>query len=290
VKKLSTILVVLDGFDGSQHVLVKSLILARHLNARVELFLCDSEPAYVLQHTYDQEIVEHARQACLQNARSYLDSLLRSVLAADVAISTDVACESPQYESVVHKVLTSTPDFVIKGVGRSRAARWSSLDANEWELARACPVPLLLTRGRPWHAQPHFAAAVDMFEDEASGSARTIMRTADFMARGCNAVLHAIYSECATGDASGHTSRVRMLRKLGTEFGIATNGLHMLSGEPERSLSKFVTEQRYDMLVLGALAHSLAYTSVVGTLTSKLVEALDCDLLLVRSGDCVASE
>jgi nucleotide-binding universal stress UspA family protein len=83
---------------------------------------------------------------------------------------------------------------------------------------------------------------------------------------------------------------VEALRKLGTEFGIAMDEVHVLSGDPEIALSDFVTERHYDMLVVGALAHARAPTRVVGTLTSKLVDVLDCDFLLVRSGSSLAPE
>jgi len=290
VKKLSTILVVIDPFDASHHVLAKSMVLARHFGAKLELFLCDSEQAYSLKHAYDQDSAEHARQGFLVNARSYLESLRGSVLAGDVPISVDVVCESPLYDSVVHKVLRSGPDLVIKSVARAHMAGRRTLDANEWELARACPVPIMMTRGRPWRAQPRFAAAVDMSEDEANGRARTIMRAAQFLARGCHATLDAIYSERDAGDVVGGTARVKTLHKLGTEFGIAAKEVHVLSGDPEIALAEFVAERHYDMLVVGALAHGRAHTRVVGTLTSKLVDVLDCDFLLVRSGNSLAPE
>ena len=46
----------------------------------------------------------------------------------------------------------------------------------------------------------------------------------------------------------------------------------MLSSDPETALSDFFAERRYDMLVLGALAHRRALTSILGTLTGKIVD------------------
>jgi universal stress protein E len=285
VKKLGTILVVVDPFDASQNVLAKSMVLARHLGAKLELFLCDSEQAYALKHTYDQQSVEQARQGCLVNARRYLESLRGTVLAGDVPISMDVACESPLYDGVVHKVLRCAPDLVIKSVARARTGGQCNLGANEWELARACPVPLMLTRSRPWRAQSHFAASVDVSADQADGRAGAIMQAAELMARCCDAKLDAIYSEPDAADVLGGKLRVTALHTLGTEFGIAADGLHVLSGDPEITLAGFVAERGYDMVVLGALAHHLAQASLVGKLTSKLVDVLDCDILLIRSGN-----
>ena len=290
LKKLNKILVVMDSFEPAQQVLAKAMVMARHFGACLELFLCDSEHAYVLKHAYDQEGIERARQHCLANARGYLESLRRSVLADDVQISIDVACDSPLYESVVNKVLRSNPDLVIRSVTREQTQGRFGLDTNDWELARTCPVPLMLTHGRPWCAQPSFAAAVDVSENEPTGTVRLIMRAAEFLARGCHAELDALYSELPDSDAAKHASRATALRDVGAEFGIAAERLHLLSGVPETTLTVFAAARRYDVVVLGALTHRRALTTLVGTLTSKLVDALDCDVVLVRAASIVATE
>jgi universal stress protein E len=59
--------------------------------------------------------------------------------------------------------------------------------------------------------------------------------------------------------------------------------LHILAGEAEQALPAFARERDYDLLVLGALTHRKGLTPLVGTLTSKLVDALECDFLLVKA-------
>jgi universal stress protein E len=283
VKRLNAILVVIDPFDSKQHVLAKSMVLARHFGAQLELFLCDSEQAYSLKHTYDRGSIEQARQSCLVNARCYLESLRSSVMAVDVAISLDVACESPLYEGIVQKVMKSKPDLVLKSAGHALEQGQGTLDANEWELARACPVPLMLTRGRPWRAQPRFAAAVDVSENESGARTQSIMRAAEYLARGCQATLDVVYSERHDADAAGCRSCVAALHELGAAYGVAADHVHVLTHGAEGALPEFLAAQRYDMLVLGALTHRPELTAVVGTLTSKLVDSLDCDFVLVRN-------
>jgi len=65
VDKLTSILAVIDPADESRHVVAKAMVLARHFRARVELFLCDSERAYTLQHTYDTVGLSEANRACV---------------------------------------------------------------------------------------------------------------------------------------------------------------------------------------------------------------------------------
>jgi nucleotide-binding universal stress UspA family protein len=50
----------------------------------------------------------------------------------------------------------------------------------------------------------------------------------------------------------------------------------------EDTLPAFAARNEFDVLVMGALTRRGALTALVGTLTSKLVDALDCDFVLVK--------
>src|SRR5581483_5891409 len=251
VDKLTSILVVMDPTDESRHVLNKAMILARHFGARLELFLCDSENAYALGHSYDRRGVAAAREASLSSGQRYLDAVRRT-LAEDVQITTHVACESPLYEAITRRALELQPDLVIKGAAGSRPLRRFSLDANDWQLARACPVALMLTRGRPWSARPRFAAAVDVSDPDGGALARTIMHAAGFMAGGCKADLEVIFSSSAS-DSETRQTQTDSLRRLVHEFRVGTKHLTVLSGTAEDTLPEFAAHNEFDVLVMGAL-------------------------------------
>jgi universal stress protein E len=270
MQKLNSILVVLDRRGSPRHVLAKAMVLARHFHAKVELFLCDSEHAYALRHAYDASGVQRAREACLT--------------AEDVPISTYAACESPLYEGIVQRVLESCPDLVIKEAGGEDRGGRSSFDANDWQLARTCPVPVMLTRGRPWQPQPRFAAALDFSEQETPGLAAAIAGASEYLAAGCDAELALIYSERGDGDRRGCDERVGKLNRAADEVHVPRTRVHVLEGEPETTLPGFAGSQDYDLLILGALSHRKGIADLVGTLTSTLVDALDCDLVLVKPG------
>lgn len=282
VDKLTSILVVIDPADETRQVLAKAMVLARHFNAGVELFLCDSEHAYALRHSYDPAGVAEARRHALASGQRYLDAVRRS-LAEDVSVSTHVACDSPLYEAIVRRVREGRPDLVIKSAAGHHPLRRFTLDANDWQLARTCPTPLMLTRGRPWGPMPRFAAAVDMSDPHDDGLARSILQTAGFIALGVRAQLDVVYSDA---DADGATGRAVALARLVDEFRGNSEQPHVLEGKPEDTLPAFCARREYDMLVLGALTRQRGLSALVGTLTSKLVDALMCDFVLVKgAGD-----
>jgi len=283
MEKLSSILVVVDRNGGAAGCFDKALFLARHFGAKVELFLCDSERTYAMRQAYDQTANESSRHECLIEGRRYLDALRSSANSPGVEISVDVVCDSPLYEAIVHKVLRSQPDLVIKSASETGESSLGTFDANDWQTMRTCPTTLMLTRGRIWDTRPQVAAMVDVSGQETPGLSREILRASGYLTLGCRGALDVVYSECEEADAEQKASRARVLTELVHELHIRVDHVHVLSGNPEQTLPDFAA-RRYDVLVLGALTHREGLAPVVGTLTGKLVDALDCDFILVKSG------
>ena len=278
VSRIERILVALDR-EGARGVLDKAVMLARAFRARLELFLCDAEHAYIQQHQYDPGRAEIARGACLAEARRFLESLRGSSALEDVPVAIDVACESPLYMGIVRKVERSAPDLVVRGVSGREGRQFG---ASDWDLARSCPAPLLLTRGNPWSAQPLIAAAVDVAAEESPELTRAILRAAKAFAeagRGTLEVLHAGQFYHAPQVLAAHRLK---LEERAREAGVAPSAIHLVDGEPAIMLTEFATARHYDLIVLGALAHRPTLPGVLGTLTGRLLETIDNDFLLVN--------
>lgn len=278
VKGVERMLVSLDR-EGAQEVFDKAVMLARLFGARLELFLCDAEGAYVQQRQYEPARAEIARESCLTDARRFLESLLRSSPHEGVSVAIDAACESPLYLGIVRKVRRSAPDLVVRGVSGGHRRRFC---ASDWDLARSCPAPLLLTQGRPWRAKPLVAAAVDLSAEESPALTHEILDTAKRFAdagHGTLEVLHAGHFCHAPDVAAAHRSR---LEERAREAGVTPSRLRLVDGEPAVVLTEFATARRYDLIVLGALTHRRALTALVGTLTGRLLETIESDFLLVK--------
>jgi nucleotide-binding universal stress UspA family protein len=254
--------------DGSQakQVAAKAVALARLTGARLELFLCDAETAFNCQHQYEPETAARARESCLTESRSYLETLRRGLAARDVEVSVSVACESPLYQGIVHAVERSHPDLVIRG-----AAAAVPLLPNDWELVCACPAPLLLTRARPWKTRPLIAAAIDVSPGESEALTASILRTAGLLAK-----------------LAGGTVEV-MLAERARDAGIEAAACHLVAGEPAEALRELAVRHNVDLIVLGALTHRKTLAALMGTLTARLIETLDTDLLLVKPPRAEAS-
>jgi len=282
VDKLKSILVVIDRASNPHLTLAKACVIARHAGARLELFMCDAEHGYSLRQAYDARGVKEAREACLASARRYLESLRQAVSAPDIEVTVDVACESPEYQGIMSKVYRSCPDLVIRAARASADRRTApGVDANALQLVRTCPVPLMLTHGKPWQPQPRFAAAIDVSPGETPGLASATLRTSAYLARSCGAGLDVLYGERET--ESDPAVREELAR-LAREVNVPPERVHVVKGDPARAVPGFAAEQGYDVMVLGALSHRPGLAPIVGTLTGNVLETLDCDCVLVKPG------
>jgi len=277
MKDLHSILVVVDRNGGAPQAVAKAVSLARQFGARIELYLCEADQAYELAHAYDRTGIERARELCVVEAREFLLELKTAANAKDLHISIDAECASPLYEVIVRKALQSKPDLVIKSARAGDRQRTVS-DPNDWQLMRACPSALMLTTGAEWRGHPRIAAAVDVSAKETAGLPQDVLKAARILSWGWNCEFDVLNSE-TQGEVPEDRSE---LQRLCDENQVAPHRVHFLKGPPETTLAPFAALQRYDVLVMGALSHRPQSGILVGTLTSKLLDSLTCDFLLVK--------
>ena len=269
-----SILVVLERTGDPAPVLRRAVLLARQLGARLDMCLCEAETAYALQHQFDSAATDRVRQRSQQKSYAWIERVWQAVAAPDVPVNIEILLESPMFEAVRRRTQASRPELVVRGIGTAAECTFSVGDA---DLVRACPAPLLLTRGRPWRAHPTVAAALDVSGEELPQLIQRVLLAADDIARRCGASLELLFAE---GLAPGAALQPQvLLAGHAATAAVHPAGTHVLKGEPAQAIAEFVRRRECEILVLGALAHRHAQ---VGSLTAHLLEALDCDLLLVR--------
>ena len=285
MKKIRSILVALSHDERAPKAIARAVAIARALGARVDLFVCESERAYFLQHEYDRRSASAARQSCMQEALRSLDGLWSAHGAPDVAVTFDAACESPLYQGIVHKVQQAGSDLVLRPIRELDGNQGRALDASDWELVRTCPAPLLLARGRHWSNHAAIAAAVDISGDERADITQAVIGAAELFRERFAGTLELLYG--AAGATGAETSAAKetpfdLLARRAREAGAHPTQLHVVVGDTAQVLPGFAAARHYELMVLGALAHRESLTALVGTFTGRLLEMLDCDFLLVK--------
>jgi universal stress protein E len=262
---IKSILVVLDRSERDQHVCEKAVLLARLFDARLELFLCDAERELEFKHNYDARAAREGREACIAEAARYLSAVRERLPFEPGQVSTSAWCDSPLSEGICRKVAQAKPDLVVKSPDRARSGQRLSFSDNDWYLASTCRKPILFVRGRTWSSVPRIGAAVDVSSPEGLRLEQEI--------EGLAAQLH--------GRVHGHMEIISCVSHGASAD--RREGVHILEGDADELIPRFCADRAYDILVMGALARRTGAAPMVGSLTSKLIAALDCDLILVKA-------
>ena len=255
--KLTNILAVADVTASGLQVLDKAALLAERFGARVDLV------------TPDPPLVLALAARCAE--RRYHSVMVSRLHGA-----------GSLQELVAQRARDRHPDLVIKPASGARPLRRWTLDETDRWLAAECPVPLLLTTARPWLGDLRMAAAVDVSDVDSARFARAILQCAGFLSLGGRVWLDVLYSEAEERDERIRMERAVKLSQLVREFHVGGERLQMFGGPPERTLPRVIESRRYDLLVLGAITHRMGIAGWNETLSSKLVDATDGDVVLVK--------
>ncbi len=233
------VLLLVDRQDIGQNGLQKAMLLARYLQAPLELFLCEVSPG----PRAGRDLSVPAR------AQEYLQALRQSIHCTDVDISTKAEVAGSVVEGLRAKLQRSAPVLVVVPTTARDGQEVSATDVTRpW--ASACGAPLLLARRRPWRPVPRFGAAVDLSATADAALGRRIVRLAETLTRRCGALLEYVFVAPGPVDAA-QINRAR--QRLESFAGQRSSGwLYYRCGDPVEQLTRVVLERDPDVLLLGA--------------------------------------
>jgi universal stress protein E len=258
VEKLTSIFAAVEHPDTGAAVLDKAVALARHFGARVELLVIQpmNRTAFV------------PRSEALQ----YPFITVRAVSRGREAV----------HAVLLREVRDRQPDLLIKAPSGAHPLRRWTLTANDWQLSQECPVPLMLAGAKPWADPVRFAAAVDVSDPDNAEIARGVLHTAGLLALGCHGRLDVLYTERERNDEFLRMERAVRLAQLVRDYHVGCERLQMFEGTPDKRLPPLIAARQYDVLLLGSVSHRRRLSESIRSLSSRLAEATEGDVILVR--------
>lgn len=159
MNRINHILVVVDPTaSSSQSAVDKAGLLAQCLDATVELLICDVESAL------DDDILSlraHKTPASNTQLLDLLDILATPMRTRNTEVTVRLIYGKSLHDSLLDYLKASNADLVVKDTHHHSLAKRTLLRNTDWQLARGCPVPLLLTKRKSWGQPPVIMAAVD---------------------------------------------------------------------------------------------------------------------------------
>lgn len=261
---LKSILVLADRSAGAQGALQKAFVIARHFGAGIELAACDSEQAWMARLPDQVDENAPARAARRVESRRFLEALRSTILADDLQIRVGEDCDGPLYEALPRRVQAAGCHLIVKRLLRREGRHRPTLTSADWQLIRSSPVPVMLTHGRPWRPRPRFVAHVD------DSTAAAMVDAARFLAEGCDGIFEVVCGTVAGAVTSG-----------ASEGGTRNLAVRPAAAGGAAAAMTLPADQSIDVVVLCTGGQSSGEDESRAELADRLVDQLDCDVLLI---------
>ena len=302
-----TILVVIDPTAQDQPAFERAAWLAKRIGAGVELFICYYDQYLSGERFFDSSGLERARQNLIADQRRRLEGLAETLSADGVVVSVDARWDHPLDEGIVRKANEVEPLFVVKDTHHHTALKRTIFSNTDWNLIRACPVPLLLVKPRDLAEAPVVITAVDPMHDHDKPAEldNRIMETAQDFTRAVEGQLHVFHSfdpapaiagaadtmatpisvpvaELTEALAERHRAAVDDLLE---EYPVERQRLHIHQGVPQELLVTLAEQLEADFVVMGALSRSGLKRVFLGSTAEQVLDRLPCDLIIIKPAD-----
>jgi universal stress protein E len=305
--KISNILVSIDPTAQQHAALERAVQLAVSCDARLELFACDTAASWNARHA--AYLAEGSERGFVVNLRALLEPLIEPIRKRGIDVSVETALGDPLHDMLLEHVRRSHADLVVKDTHHHSWLRRTLLTHTDWHLIRDCPVPLLLTKQRPWAEMPRLAAAIDPghVQDRSQTLDHRILSVAQDLCHPLVGEVHVLHAflplELTTappgvgvgaGFAIEATRAAESARRVELEKFISLHelrpsSLSMRLGVASQVLPELASELHIDLLVMGAVSRSGLQRVFIGSTAEQVLEALPCDVLVIKSPDFAAA-
>jgi universal stress protein E len=302
---INNILVIVDPTTGKHPAVDKATLLAQKLGARLELYICDTKASREVRTA--AHAGQRADEPLMVNFKALLEDLARPIRGRGVDVTTEVECADPLHVALIDRARRTTADLVVKDTHHHSLLKRTLLTNTDWELIRACSVPMLLVKPYPWGSVPKVCAAVDPghANDKPAVLDNRIVDRASLLATRLGGELHllhiylpaAIVAAAAAGsppmattvsaeDLARDAEQARaLLQNLVSEFRVAPTNVHVEVGGPAAVLPRAAGELRADIVAMGAISRSGLKRVFIGSTAEDVLEHLPCDALIVKPPD-----
>lgn len=302
VNAIRNILVIVDSAAPNHPAVAKGALLAEKFGAKLQLFACNAElhPLRQVANGSPQSTVSLATEL-----KALLETLAMPLRARGLEVATDAICASPLHAALLDHVQHTNADLIVKDTRHHTFARRTVFTNTDWELIRAVPAPLLLTKQNAWSRSPSVLAAVDPGHEHDRGAHldHCILDHAARMSQGLDGKLHVVHAyPCKVpviapimagplltatlspeALAAEHAARIKMLNRFADKYSLPLANVHLEVGGVRGSICNVAAQVHADIIVMGAMTRTGLARAFIGNTAEEVLERLPCDALIVKS-------
>jgi len=287
-------LVIADRLGEGQRILHRAVELASHVRAKLTIVGFVHEHIGNLPVALSPSDRTTLQETLIERHRAEIRQALIAVTAGQsIAAAVDVYWEKRVADCVNRIAAERRCDLVMKSARRSETLMYTPTD---WHLLRGCPAPVLLASDRRWKKSAHVLAAVDLGTKVRSKQALNyaIVEQAAVMSEAFGCELHVGYSvpfsvvlrdlDIVSVSALRREGlrRADEFRRSLAQRGITVDGLHVVTGQPEKALVGLAVKKRIGLVVLGCVGRRRLAGRVIGNTAEQILRLLQADMLAIK--------
>ena len=268
------ILFVVDTPEGFPPAVLKKVArVGIGLDAEVEVFDTTFDPT-----VFDGRKVHEA----IERRHSDLDPLVDVLQGFSARAHARVRWAHPPRHGIEDEIRDYQPDLVIIRGRKHTHLERMLFSYSDYKLIENAPCPILIIKNERPYADTRVIAAIDPMHlhDKPAQLDEAILEAAASAAAALKLPLH-VYHACALFPPMAEKARIRV-NLLAEAAGVAEQRVHIEPGDPAVLLPRFVSDTPTDLLVMGAISRSWFRKALIGYTAEKVLDATDCDLLIVK--------
>jgi universal stress protein E len=300
----SRVLCVIDPTEKEQPALARAAWLAKRTGAALDLLICYYNEYLGGEWFSDSTSLQKARADVLEGLRERLEILANPLRADGLVVATTAVWYHPLYQGIARQALALKSDVVFKDTHHHSALSRSFFTNSDWNLIRACPVPLWLVKPGEFSDEPQLIAAVDPLNEHDKPAALDdeILILSKSLATDVNGDVHAFHSydpriALSTATASAYAPVSFPLPEIEEELckqhqrkftevvdfhQIPEDHTHLVSGLVHEELPELANNLDAAVVVMGAVSRNTMKRVFIGATAERTLEHLPCDLIVVK--------
>lgn len=302
----SRILCVIDPTSDAQPALQRAAWLAGRSGGILELFVCYYNEYLRADQFFDSRSLERTRKEAIRLHEDRLEKLAGPLRESGLEVRTTAVWEHPLYESVVRHAASVKADVVFKDTHHHPPSMRGIFSNTDWNLIRACPMPLWLVKPANIEGKPIFIAAIDPTHehDKPAELDDAILTISMDLAKLTDAEVHAFHAfsfdprlalPVQTANAyvpvlvevegimeNVRTEHEKRFAAIAQGHGLEVERSHFVSGPVHEELPALARKLSASVVVMGAIARNRVKRLFIGATAERTLEELPCDLLIVK--------
>ncbi len=300
MEALENILVVIERGAEQYPEIERAAELAEASGAHVHLFVREYHAVLYWHYLFGKRGDKVSQAAYEREAQAWVDEQVRALTDQGIKASGEAAWARHLYTAIAERVDALQPELVIKGAHDERGVR-SLYSATDWQLMRRCPVPVLLVKYQsraqqgailcsvhPAHPESdhhpvdHRIMELGQLMSEYLGRPQHLFNTFQSPAESVAppiAIEAGAYEDYLEQHRNEHD---RLLNEFVARYQLPEANVHRLEGDPSSELPSLAQRLPASMVIMGVVSRSALPELLVGHTAERVLDRLECDVLVVK--------